>query len=431
MLRNSIPLLILIICIAALTLSSCDQNTPEDIVLLRTDRFTEFKADHVESWVLISDRQGQILDMYKTSEEEGVLEFEGLTDGSITVTEVSVASFDINGATRLQHSVRTHLGVPAGETYLLEQRDNGGVDAPFPDTLGRAHLTLNNYTESDDPYFSIAFSDSYNGFNTWLDYSSFDYDGSTITTGMILRESPTDLLISTYQDNIPVYTWLNDVKVGDTVEANFLDFSPMKQIQVNKPVTHSYIQGQIEPELGGRGYTFTSTDNRRYHNDYDPEENVPLGYLDGFETYDTYVLVGPICCESHQNVTYHKLGSSVPESVQMPEFRFELLNGNVYDLDFTFDKTYSYASFFFELKDENNTLFWEVNAEKGEQWTVPSLPSEITAKYPYLDRDELYLTSLRFTDNLDGFTYEDQLARDFELPRARTDFERFQYYIRF
>lgn len=413
-------------------IATCDQNTPEDIVLLRTDRFTEFKADHVESWVFISDRQGQILDMYKTSEEVGVLEFEGVADETIAVTEVRVASFDMSGSTRLQHYITTHLGVPVGKTYLLEQNPDNGSGDPYPDTLGRAHLTLNNYSENGDPFRTIAFSDSYNQFNFWLDVSTLAYDGSTFSADMILRESPMDVFMSSYRDKIPVYRWLQDIKVGDDTTVDFDSFTPMNTIPVNKPVTHSYVEGQIEPEMGGRGYILTSTDYRRFSNNYDPSEIVPLGYVDGFDTYDTYVQVGDIlCCEPHQNVTYHKLGSSVPESVSMPDSRFNLLNGNVYELDFTFDKTYSYASFFFELNEDNNTLFWKVNAEKGEQWAVPKLPSKITAKYPYLDRDELYLTSLRFTDNKDGFTYEDQIARDFELPRARREFERFQYYMKF
>lgn len=268
-------------------IASCGSNSPEDEVLLRTDSFSGEVPDHVESWVFISDKSGRLLDLHKTSEgEEEVLEFEGVADDWIIVTDVSVASFDNNGITRLQHQITSYVGVPVGETYLVSERDPG--QTTYSDTLGRASLVLNNYNESSDPLSTIGFSDSYNSYNNWLDLSTITYDGFTFAADMILRESPIDIFVSAYNGPEPVYTWLRDVEVGDDIVIDFDSFSPLTKVSINKPVNNAYIQGQIEPELGGRGYELSRSEYRMMSDDYDPSETVTIGYVDGFDYYDTY-----------------------------------------------------------------------------------------------------------------------------------------------
>ena len=421
----TLPLFILIGLIV-----SCDSTSPEDVVLLRTDSFSGSIADHVESWVYISNRNGQLLDLRKISEEEGVIEFEGVADDWVIVTEVSVASFDINGVTRLQHQVTSYFGVPVGSTYLVAESEPN--QTTYPDTLGRASLQLNNYYESNEPLFTIGFSDSYNSFNNWLDRANAVYDGSTLKADMILRESPIDIFISAYDGPEPVYKWLRNVEVGDDIVIDFEQFLPQKKVPINKPVTNAYIQGQIEPQLGGRGYELSRSEYRSMSDTYAPSEIIELGYVDGFEYYDTYAQAGPIyCCQPHEGVTYHKLGSSVPESINLPDYEFVLNNGNLFELNYSFDRSFSQVNYYFADQGMNSTFNWFIRVPDGIDLVVPAIPLEITAKYPFLDRDELSLSFVRFTEYLDGYSYQRFIRSRLERRPGRENFEVLEYYFQF
>jgi hypothetical protein len=197
-------------------------------------------------------------------------------------------------------------------------------------------------------------------------------------------------------------------------------------------VTNAYIQGQIEPELGGRGYELSRSEYRTISNTYDPSEIISLGYVEGFEFYDTKAQSGPtFCCQPHEGVNYHKLGSSVPESINLPDYEFALNNGNLFELDYSFDRSFNQAYFSFSDRNSYNTLTWNLSIPEGVDIKVPAIPSEITAKYPYLDRDDLLLSYVRFEKYLDGYSYQDNIRIKLEQRPGRVNFEVLGYYFQF
>jgi len=420
-----------VVALFLLFAASCDMNKAEDVVLLRTDSFSGNTLDHVRRWVIISDEKGRLLDYKETTDAEGVLEFEGDAGERIIVTELSVASFDQGGTTRLQHNISTYMGVPTGGSYFVADLPNGGGN-PYPDPVGKAKLTLLNYTGSADPYFSIGFSDSYMAFNSWLDYDTWTYDGSTYAGEVELREEPLDIFISMYEGLEPRYTWVRDVNVGDSIAVDVESFQPMIPVTINKPVQNAYIQGQIEPTLGGRGYELSRSDYWRSSDYYEPGLIPVMGYVEGFDTYDVYVSSGPVlCCEPHERVTYHKLGSSVPSTIILPDYTLMLQNGNMFNLRYTLEGSYSYKFIFGSVEEENNTLWWFVNAPEGTDFVTPRIPDEILAQYPYLKQDQLPIRAARFSESLGGSTYEDFIRRYFERTPGRTNFEEIRYYKQF
>jgi hypothetical protein len=409
---------------------SCDMNKVENIVLLRADAFSGETPDYVRKWVIISDRNGRVLDYMETTNATGVLGFEGDGGEWITVTELSISTFEQGSNTLQQYTLSSYMGVPTGNSYFVAEPDNNS--SPYPDPVGNAKLTVLNYSGSDDPYFSIGFSDSYMAFNTWLNFDTWNYDGSTYAGEVELREDPLDILISTYEGLEPRYTWVRDVGVGDSVVVDVNSFEPMIPVTINKPVQNAYIQGQIEPTLGGKGYELSRSDYWRFSDVYDPNQIPELGYIDGFETYDVYASGGPVlCCEPHERVTYHKLGSSVPQSIILPDYSVTLQINNAFDPGYTFDGNYTYKKMFGTIEEENNIFLWFVNAPQGTEFVKPRIPNEIAAEYPFLNIDQVPIRSMSFVESLDDFSYLDFVRRYYERQSGRTEFEEIRYYAQF
>lgn len=416
--------------IFVLMMSSCDLNKVEDEVLLRTDIFSNDSPEHVESWVFISNQNGQLLDLVKPDATSGIIEFKGVTDDPIILTELSVASFENGSETRLQHHITTYLGIPVGSSFMLNEEESNHT--PYPDPVGKAKITLNNYQGSDDPWSSVGFSDGYNGFNNWLDYDTRTYNGSTFMADMNLREDPIDIFITSYNGTDPVYKWLHDVGVGDSVVVDFESFSPMIPVTINKPVTNAYIQGQLEPGIAGRDYFLSWSEYWRNSNHFSEGEIITLGYTDDFPYYDVYVEKGQVlCCTPHERVNYHKVGTSVPSAIQIPDYTISIGNDNLYNLDYSFDKQYTRKDHYFSDENDNNSLWWFFKSPEGEEVVVPDIPAEILAQYPFLIRDNLPLKSVSFIDYLDGFSYLDYIKNRLEKRGARNEFEQIQYYFQF
>lgn len=420
-------LCILLFAIAAFAAASCDVNKFENEVLLRTDFFSADSPGHVEKWVFISDQKGRLLDLVRPGEESGVIEFTGKADKVIMLTDLSVATFEIGSETRVQYHITTRMGIPAGSSYISVAEDHPRTS--IPDPVGKASITLNNYRGSDDPWSSVGFSDGFDGFNNWLDYDTRTYDGSTFHADMNLREDPTDIFITSYADTEPVYSWVRGAGVGDSIVVDFDAFSKMNPVTINKPVHNAYIQGQTEPTMAGRGYFLSRSEYWRNSHYYQPDQVILLGYTDDFEYYDVFAESGPVlCCEPHERVRYHKVGTSVPQSIHLPDYNFVTGNRNLYRLDYSFDRQYSRKRLFFSKEEDNQSLRWIFTAPEELKIKAPAIPAEILAQYPFLDLDNLPLNTALFLEYLDGFSYQDYLRNSLENRNPnRPEFELVQY----
>lgn len=421
----------LFLLVVVFTISSCDLNRVEDEVLLRTDRFTNDSPDHVERWVFISDQNGNVLDVVKPDASSGVIEFRGEAGNYIMLTELRVISFDNGSETQIQNNITTYMGIPVGSSYFLYEEETN--TSPYPDPVGKAKITLNNYEGSDEPWFSIGFSDGYSGYNSWLDYDTRTYDGSTFMADMNLREDPIDLFISSYNGTDPVYSWVRDASVGDSVVVDYETFSPMIPVTINKPVTNAYIQGKLEPGIGGRGYFLSWSEYWRYSNHFSEGEIITLGYTDDFPYYDVYAVSGQILCfQPHEGVSYHKLGTSVPQSIHLPDYTFSLNNEKLFNLNYSFDRQYSYKNFSFSEEQNNNAFRWVFYAPEGIEIKVPQIPVEILSQYPYLFRNNIPLQYVSFNEYLDGYTYQEYIKTRLENRSLnRPEFEQLRYYFQF
>lgn len=416
--------------IVVFMMSSCDLNRVEDEVLLRTDSFSFDSPEHVERWVFISDQNGKVLDVVKPDSTSGIIEFKGVADNLIMLTELSVAAFENGLETRLQHHITTYLGIPAGSSYFLNEEESN--QSPFPDPVGKAKITLDNYQGSDDPWSSVGFSDGYSNHNFWLDYETHTFNGSTFMADMNLREDPMDVFITSYNGTDPVYIWLRDVNVGDSVVVDYESFNSLIPVTINKPVTNAYINGKSEPGTSGKSYTLSWSEFWVNSDHYYPDDNLTLGYIDEFAYYTVFAEIGQVlCCQPHERVSYHKVGLSVPETIQLPNYTFSIGNGNLFNLNYSFDRQYTRKDFYFSEEQENNTLWWFFSVPEGGEVVVPDIPADILAQYPFLNRDNLPLKTVSFIDYLDGFSYMDYIKNIFEKRAERNEFEQIQYFFQF
>tara|TARA_R100001143_G_C3361139_1_gene136012 strand:+ start:6923 stop:8203 length:1281 start_codon:yes stop_codon:yes gene_type:complete len=420
----------LFLMIFVFTMSSCDLNKAEDEVLLRTDSFSNDSPEHVERWVFISNQNGKLLDVVKPDATSGIIEFKGISNNLIMLTELSVATFEIGNETHLLHNIKTYMAIPAGSSYIQNEETSNHI--PFPDPVGKATITLKNYHGSDEPWSSIGFSDGYANFNNWLDYDPQSFDGSTFIADMNLREEPIDVFITSYIGSDPIYSWLRDVKVGDSLVVEYESFTPLIPVTINKPVTHAYIHGNLEPGNSGKNYILSSSEYLVNSNHYNTDDNLTLGYTDEFAYYTVFAEIGQVlCCQPHERVNYRKVGTSVPSAIHLPDYTFSVENGNLFNLTYSFDRKYTRKNLYFSEEHDNNTLWWFFHSPEGVDVVVPDIPAEILAQYPFLIRDNLPLSSVSFYDTLDGFSYLDYIKNSLEKRGARNELEQIQYYFQF
>jgi len=208
---------------------------------------------------------------------------------------------------------------------------------------------------------------------------------------------PSDILLYGWRSEVPVYYMAAGVKSNDIIERDYLtDFIPYPhQLQLNFPGHNSAII---------HGYNSNKTLDMILMDASwpSPGDHPVIGYLDGFDSYD--MVVNNV--QENGSTTYHQKGA-IDFSFEMPTFTISLADNSLRNFSFNFSRDYTYRTAFWAHIAGLEYTWWTVYAPPGYAVKGLSIPSEILAKYPQLDMNNLTYGSLSFTQVVKGPSYQE------------------------
>ena len=221
---KKIPLFRLNVCLTTICLSlllvTCKNDddpapTPNPTITLLT-----FKQDastptaNTDDWIFVTDESGTLLDIKQFEAGQAIT----LTSNKTTASEkINVTIFQYSKATNELMAFNSYLGIASNQSWTAYKKV--ATTTLFPPIAGTFTINVNNYP-SGFSYFYVTTNDLGLGGNGPVSSSQYD----------LLSTEPTKITVSSYRNNIPVYTNLI-VSVGNTYTLDFLtDFKPMEHV---------------------------------------------------------------------------------------------------------------------------------------------------------------------------------------------------------
>jgi hypothetical protein len=407
---------------AVLLMQGCTENDPGPKEALLTVNIEAGYFTGLDVWLFISDEDGKTIDV-RQAKDSTRIKFSGAPQATVALTIFTqVATTNGDGSTWNGFGFSTYQQIAAGSTIELKRGTSNYTNQP--DVIGTASFTLNNYDDSDNPEQALFFTDGISIPYSVLDYSSYSYTGTDFKSQLNVREDPAHILIATYQDDIPVYQWLNDVKPGDEIKVDFDSFDPSKTIAVNKQVAFAEVKTMIGASFA-TGYIFCNLYSRQISKSSNPSEPPKLGYLDGFDKYFVYVILDNF--NEPSNLYYSKAGT-IPQAIHLPDYKYSVNDDNLYTLSLDFSNDYSYKSAYFIKAVPESQVTWQLFTSETKNFKAPAIPAEIRKVYPALNVNDLTLQFAAYTHALDGYTYVDYL-RDVFASVRRIEYEELRYVV--
>jgi len=374
-----------------------DPTTSNALLTLEVDASY---TDGIDNWIFISDMSGELLDVKPFSKGQTITLSSAKAVDKLNVTFFQVT--DLYGVKQLLF--RSFTQIDRNTTLKLNlpdvpEQNTGG-------TIARMEIQIANY---EDVTGTLQFSGSHG--------STYSDANGTRTFKFLANQTPSDILISGYRSESPVYSWANGTKENVPVMQDFSQFTEYpKLIHLDFPGVNS---GYIAAYNDALGDPYPLCDTRRLESDA-PDHPV-LGYMDGFKRYDLFIKN----VTASGTVQYSRSGSVVNANITMPTYTFAAKSKslNNFSFDFSLDYTYFYAGWEYEMDD--NKITWFVYS-LDDFAVASSFPPDIVAKYPQLDFSKLKYSSCNFFQRLDQVRYPDMVT-GLVVPRKNFSFE--YYYI--
>jgi hypothetical protein len=370
--------------IASVFLFSCngddDKKTAVPLLTVVVDESYTVDGDN---WIFVTDLSGDVLDTksYATGQ---TITFNSTKDAD----KINVTIFQGHDAGNLKElSFRTYTNLDRGDSLKL----NLTISTP-PNAIGDATIELSNYGDGDNVPASLLFSNTFG----W----SSSATGGVADVVVTLPQSPADVLVTGYRSGVPVYSWVNALATDDIAEKDFSTFDAFpRQFKLDYPgVSSGYVVGFY----AGNATPYYFNNSSQLDQSAFKTNTPTLGYLEGFDHYQTYVFNQ----NDNGTVNYYKTGS-VNTSIVIPAFTFSLTTPDIKNFSFNFSEDYTYFDAQWQYQEDANWVHWNIESEPGQFSGVTSIPPEIRSLYPQLDFSKLEYFGCTFAKFLDGRKYRD------------------------
>jgi hypothetical protein len=379
------------------TILSCSsEKDPEPIVepdplpLLTIDASEYFLFSGQESWIFIIDSAGSILETQQLKEHE-TLKFTAATKND-SITLVQVNHYDSYGS-----EIRIFGGIKTQTTLKFAFVD--GAIPPMPASTGNASVKVTNYpTIGNNPLVLAS-----------PDVNSTEVDNAGEVNSIFpIHGDKTPILLSAYNnDGVPFYKWTTNVSAGQSIVEDFSAFTPYPST-LTVPVQHnmSYLLSGYNSNWEYYGTAFAY--GQWYNGSGTP---AVMGYLPGYNGYYTEVRA-ILPAANHMAVSYRKRGTLPNTSqLELPAFSCSVLNSSVKSPTFSINKNYTYMHASWGYNPGGSPpVYCNLYAPPNFQLKMTNLPAEILSKYPELDLNNLVFNDCFFSENLDGYTYEQTIS---------------------
>jgi hypothetical protein len=377
-----------------LVFNSCQDE--EDTVTVLTVRVEAGEIfNYVENWIFISDDDGRLLDIWEARNNSTHQFKAGAKRGTVNVTY-------FYGTPDFQ-SMTTYTRVPADKTLKLKMSYAYPYNYSPTDVIGQGYVVVKNFTGASFPPAAFSFSDGKWGGNL---ISDFQQEDQTVTFRILLSRDADSVLVTSYREGAPVYKYIDAPEPQDTISLDFSDF--LLQDHVIDLKAHGYTIGGITGIRTDDGNIarYLLTDTYMTQQNFEPSANPMLGYIDGFDAYETSLnQAGSV---NKRNISYYKYGAP-PESIAPPAFESFLSENSSRSVTSTINIPYSYKAATWNAGRRNLRISWFVFSENGDEFLLPDVPSQIIDLYPQFHHSNMDLQDVTYYQHLDGKSYGDFL----------------------
>jgi hypothetical protein len=394
------------ICLSLLLVTCKNDDDPNPtITLLTFKQDASTPTENTDDWIFVTDESGTLLDIKQFEADQTI----SLTSNQTTAGQkINVTIFQYSEATNELMTFNSYLDIASNQSWTEYKKV--ATTTPFPPIAGTFTINVNNYPSGFSYFFVTTNALHLAGSGP---VSSSQYG--------LLNTAPTKITISSYRDNIPVYTNLT-VSVGNTYTLDFLtDFEPMEHVLSYDMTDASLYSVNIsafdEPATPNSPQGHTIANYGSTSNPTAPG-NLVTGWPDGFNSYKISVWA------VYPNVfkLYYKFGAGATATPFMDNITSSVTNPDYKNFAFTSTGNYQMRTSVWSNQIADPAINWIFNSSTNGIQRFSDIPAELTSKYPVLGTTTLSFLENGFTRYLDGFTYEDYIQSIMNVSTAAKPF---------
>lgn len=348
----------------------------------------------VDSWILLSDTNGNLID-YHSASNGMEINFErpvGFTDGQFHVTIIEIEDFEGTPLTAI-------------DTYLYQKKDEWLFDAVSPiqtNARGEAIFKVKNIPNSGR--YTIHASNS--------GAVSSNFGNTTVLNARkSIYKNPASIYLSIIgNDGTGKYTVDDEVYYDENLDLDYLSMKDLTFTTLKLPENDFFlsvlrgIKNANDPPssyIGIDGSLESGTN-----------QGITLGYPpDLFDSFMNFILIGFDTFNYAENLI-----GEVPESIQIPEheYKFDIRNNK----DLSYSATGPFDFIEISGNSDGATSFrWAIFGPIGNNYNVklPEIPREITEKYNYINDPGFTFKNFSLRENFDIEGYDEYVAKVFKL----------------
>ena len=383
-----------------------------------------------DNWIILHDTNGELLD-YRPYESGQTLEFEALeselTDKinvSLFINKLQLLGVSSELCEGDKYSGTTYPDVSKGSHWTQGKYATRLDGGPSKEILGNFNLNLtnvpkeNNFINDETPTMD-------NGNVSTVRFPDVHSDKTTIASGDtktyirngVRNWQDTEYLMTTLNESMNFkYMFFKNPEVGADITLDYNNFnsfdsySYLPMLPENKKITLQLLGFENETSFKtDTGFLLLTIFGRKIQ-----DIQVPLGYLDRFTHYKTFLNI------SFENYfyDYHMIGPKpdiafIPEKPQL-NYSIDQLNG----FDLTVDVPYvrrkdSWVTPGPVSMETCSTTVWDVVCNQENYPIIGELPEELFTQYPKLEKLQ-NLTYYSSTIYLQSENYQEFLIKEFD-----------------
>jgi hypothetical protein len=305
-----------------------------------------------------------------------------------------------------QYLFDTYPDVALNSIVTLVQ--SNGNDFHIPGETGKANFTVTNYSLPNFNIPSIAFADGYT-------FTFINTSPATASSDLMLHQNPADVLATTHatDNSHPVYAWFKNVHPSDHDTIAFADFQPFPHT-IPLPFSggvFASVSGFKQTSSGKAKYFLSFID---YQNGLSTNPVSQIGYLDGFDSYETIVnSTVSIGGSRSKTTTYFKLGAINP-SITLPNYEMNIIDPAITAFQFTYsgNSVFQIHTWGYSISDVYVT--WNVYSDGTGVAHFVGLPEDVLTQFPVLNFSKLaymYSCFYHFPDDYSYHAYFEDMQK--------------------
>lgn len=366
-----------------------EETEPQLETIFTYNANTQMIADFEETWILLHDEKGNLID-YKQEVSGESLIFEAMD--TLQIEELSISKFvALKSEFSGNYIIYTYGKVSKGQVWNEASAQN--------QTFSEGHISLTVSNIENWEEYSFYNTDGHGRYMDRYFQSSAENDNDPTNLNLnnfaFNKDNNNYLLSIIDADTNPKYMWINDIEDGQEISIDgstqLKDFETIINLPIPETATgYMYSTSAIDKteDINLQLY------NVLYSSHFNNVENIKLGYLEEFDNFHTGIGF------SFENYNYYY---SQPEGMLAieninpvePQVTFE---GTLFS-DFSFSSNQDYVNYkaFWSTTsmDEGipNRTVWDITSPNGFFPRITEFPEELKNKYPALAIEELELSN--------------------------------------